>query len=1035
MGNGTHPEKISPGSFDDKFKNLMRDYYQYGFQTGADYDYRKEDTHREDWNRLNRLIHSYFQWSEDYGKYSVLFASCDSQTMEINPFHHLYRFCRYTQRDPQIFFNILFALSDKIRLRGWAEWGDVDRWGNPLRELQSFLLATGSSLDTELGRRNLFRYLPDIENGTFDAASIPDKYNIDKKEKRLLLFINSVYQFVHSHNNCQIISSKDDPPHRTLIGIRRAGAGADSIPITRDEEEEYTRSILRYKGSLDQYRENIVKETIYEKLTEGVKNLSVSITHKDGLTRSQLQCFVPNDKSLFVGKNEALKEPLRKMEQLHLIRNNASAAPGQRVYENRYALQTLTLKEIIEAGTTYHPDFQSHLRDALTFFSRHTVFGECGIFLLDRFEDKNTGPSPFRFKHDYLMHALNDFTRKDLLDAIEQKRWIRVEYRKSVGDDVRTELLCRPLEIRSSVTSGREFLVFYEPFHRSYTGLRLEFIDGVYYYDDTEVKNVLFRCLGRRSQDIDRDILNARLSILYAWGISSTPDQEGNAIFPVVPTDVHLCMRYDPSSEYYIRNRIHRESRIDNRKRYIESNRDLFTKDFLNRTLYDIKNRVTEKDGFLTLDIQVSDPNEIKPWIRSFYCRITEYSETPHNLLERDVQNMDHRPRESWGITEKVRKCLGDGTAARGHEMIFHEMFGVYYHMIAEFLTKIIKAFPGSLSQRDLDKLSGEIVLKETNHTGEYTGALIPQELDELCVSGAFGKYDNAAHFISKYEPEKNMIPSSLYKDLIPLTEMELRWLKTIIHDSRFHSFFVEDGEIDALHALLQQETNITALPMQKLVWYDRYRISKHNLNNENSVLRPLLDSIENRKCVRITFLSRYKRERNGIYSPIVIEYSCRNNYMQVYAQEKDSSKITLINLSRIQKIICTELAYDYEEAFRAYHKYRNRNKRSIEILFFNKKNLVDRILTEFAPWEKRCTFVKSTDTFHLRLFYQSIDETEVMVRLMGYGPEIIFADPECRPAKDIQERINRQTEIIKDNRRTHIRLVQDKDDPELIRT
>jgi hypothetical protein len=58
------------------------------------------------------------------------------------------------------------------------------------------------------------------------------------------------------------------------------------------------------------------------------------------------------------------------------------------------------------------------------------------------------------------MHALNDFNRKDLLDAIEQKKWCRIEYKRAAGSTLSTELLCMPLEIRSSVVNGREFLIF-----------------------------------------------------------------------------------------------------------------------------------------------------------------------------------------------------------------------------------------------------------------------------------------------------------------------------------------------------------------------------------------------------------------------------------------------------------------------------------------------------------------------------------------------------------------------------------------------
>lgn len=1026
MSTGTHQEKISPGSFDGKFKNLMRDYYHYGFLSAREYDDRKNSTHLEDWNRLNRLLRPYFTWSV-YDRNTVLFASCDSQDVADNPFHHVYRFCRYTQRDPQVFFNILFALSGKPGLRNVPLNGEVSS-----RNSELLMESLGLDLNSELKRRALYSYLKRIEDGTFRASAVPDTYPVDRSDKQLLIFINKVVGFVHTHNRCKLSFNDSSSPLPYDCNLTGEKDGEyESIAIENNAQEELAETIVRASGSLHECRKYIADHIVINKLLVEFQNLYQSIGNHTGLTRSQLQCFVPNDKALFVGKNEALKSPLQKLEFLRLIQNNTDRSPGRTVRENRYALQDATMNILIQTGRSIDQDFINHLRAALEFFSRYYCFGECGIYLLDRLGPEKNHRTPFRFKHDYLMHALNDFNRKDLLDAIEQKKWCRIEYKRAAGSTLSTELLCMPLEIRSSVVNGREFLIFYEPQHRSYTSLRLEFIDAIYLYDDQKVKDTLDNCLGLKPTYIESDILNAKRSLLYVWGVSTTPDQEGNAIKETIPTTVRLLIKYDPSEEYYIYNRIYRESRLDNRLTYLENNSALFRDVLSDSDYYNAHNGIFEHDGLLELRIQVTDPHEMIPWIRSFYSRIMEYTEDSGCSLEEDVREINRRYKEPWGLSAGIKKELGKGLEARGHEQIFHEMFGTYYYMTADFLSRIFKESKRSLSQEVLDKLAMDSISCHYDKSGESTSELIKNELDDLCLNESFGKYSSDSGFIPRYSFDAK---TNIYRDIIPLSEMELRWLKTIINEPRFAAFFKNTGEVSAIETFLEENApEIEPLPTARIVYYDRYQLSTKGMNLENKYLGPLSECIRNRISVNITYLTRYKKTVTAVFDPAVIEYSCRNNNLQLYARSHRNGKVSLINLSRIQNLSPSVQKYDYQTAMDCYKKYREDNKRSVEILFYNEKNNADRILTEFAPWDKRCTLDRNRDLFNLKIFYQSIDETDIVTRLMGYGSAIRFADPDHDIAKEMQTRIGRQADIFRELRHELIRTTQNwKNDPEI---
>ena len=128
----SHEELIKAGTFDEKFKNALRDYYAYGFKSLTELQYENEkgklapseQTIDADWKRLTSLLHDYFEWAENED--AVYFMSADSQSMNGNPFYRVYRFCRYNLRDPNSFFSTLFALSPNVLLRNGIESLEID---------------------------------------------------------------------------------------------------------------------------------------------------------------------------------------------------------------------------------------------------------------------------------------------------------------------------------------------------------------------------------------------------------------------------------------------------------------------------------------------------------------------------------------------------------------------------------------------------------------------------------------------------------------------------------------------------------------------------------------------------------------------------------------------------------------------------------------------------------------------------------------------------------------------------------------------
>ena len=72
----------------------------------------------------------------------------------------------------------------------------------------------------------------------------------------------------------------------------------------------------------------------------------------------------------------------------------------------------------------------------------------------------------------------------------------------------------------------------------------------------------------------------------------------------------------------------------------------------------------------------------------------------------------------------------------------------------------------------------------------------------------------------------------------------------------------------------------------------------------------------------------------------------------------------------------------------------------------------MERVMLAFAHFEKSAVQI-SDDVYRLTLNYDSFDETELVVRVLSFGPMVKVLEPESFKNL-IQERISKQIELMK---------------------
>lgn len=239
--------------------------------------------------------------------------------------------------------------------------------------------------------------------------------------------------------------------------------------------------------------------------------------------------------------------------------------------------------------------------DALAYYSEADPLGVVGSFLLDKL--KHTEDT-FRFKHHYILHALDSDVLCDLLLAIDERRAVELSVcsLRSGRDYQRT--VC-PLKIYISTQSGRQYLLGYHYRGRHLTFFRLDAIKKV---TAGSVENQYEKYVGFQ-QKFDE----------HLWGVSTGPDYNLDHI--------EMTIHFGTGEEYILQ-RLNREKR-HGRVEIIDDQTCRFIAD-------------------------VYDASEMLPWIRTFIGRIVDLQCSSKFVVNTFYEDLRHMEAIYGGETDAV---------------------------------------------------------------------------------------------------------------------------------------------------------------------------------------------------------------------------------------------------------------------------------------------------------------------------------------------------------------------------------------------
>ena len=301
--------------------------------------------------------------------------------------------------------------------------------------------------------------------------------------------------------------------------------------------------------------------------------------------------------------------------------------------------------------------------------------------------------------------------------------------------------------------------------------------------------------------------------------------------------------------------------------------------------------------------------------------------------------------------------------------MIFSEIYGSYFKAVSAILAK---AVDGALTERELTRT----VL--ANAFGESL-ITIPAKLT-----------DGSWPLITK-----DYGTPLRHKPHMPLTTLEKQWLKALLLDPRVRLFDPSEEGLEDVEPLFT--------PGQ-FVYFDRYADGDDFTDPAYIAhFRLILQAMHEKRKLRVHFHGHRGTRQSYLCIPYKLEYSSKDDKFRLLTGYKGWP--LTVNLSRIDSV---QLLDPWDES-----EYRLPQEREATLVMelLDIRNALERTMLHFSDLEKETERIGDR-RYRITLRYRQGDETEILIRILSFGPVLKVIEPEGMVAQ-IRERLAKQSALL----------------------
>ena len=299
--------------------------------------------------------------------------------------------------------------------------------------------------------------------------------------------------------------------------------------------------------------------------------------------------------------------------------------------------------------------------------------------------------------------------------------------------------------------------------------------------------------------------------------------------------------------------------------------------------------------------------------------------------------------------------------------MLFSEVYGAYFRCLDAILSK---AAAGTLTRAEMEAIIAEKGFEESI-------VAIPKNLSD-----------------QTWPLLKEDLTTPLGKPGQPLTILEKRWLKALLADPRIKLFDPPTAGLEDVEPLY---------PPDAIVYFDRY--SDGDPFDDPAYIghfRTILTALREKRWLKIEFSGRNGVPHFWRCVPYKLEYSPKDDKFRLITGNNRTA--LSVNLARI--VSCTLLEPCLPEE---YHPSVMR-KQALVLELTDTRNALERCLLHFSHLEKETERIGG-DRYRLTLRYEKEDETELLIRVLSFGPVLKVISPE-RFKNQLRYRLRRQLHL-----------------------
>ncbi|WP_455618393.1 WYL domain-containing protein [Eisenbergiella sp.] len=321
---------------------------------------------------------------------------------------------------------------------------------------------------------------------------------------------------------------------------------------------------------------------------------------------------------------------------------------------------------------------------------------------------------------------------------------------------------------------------------------------------------------------------------------------------------------------------------------------------------------------------------------------------------------------------------------------LFHEIYSCYFDVVRRILAE---AQDAPVSVKRMEEIARAHGFQET------ALAILPK-----LTSGAWPLLDKPGE--KEYHSRLSQAPRT------PLSGLQKSWLKALLGDRRIR-LFLTDEDISRLNRELSQVQPLYS--DGDFHYYDRYT-DGDPMESETyrAHFQTALRALREGRILLVTYEGKEGRMRSFEAAPYQIQYSSKDDKFRLCCLKYSRGAFHINTLLNFAKIRDCRLSSEYVPASVAGCRFQpvSRAAEPVLLQISGERNSLERCMLHFASYEKHTEYDEENDCWLCSIYYDSADETELLIDVLSFGPVVKVLGPEAFLAQ-VRERVKRQHELL----------------------